>query len=264
MLATGDNCLPAAGIGAVAQQLAERLPEGSVVLNARVREVQGRQAGGGGAARVVLEDRREVVASRGVVVAVEGPEASRLLGGALDRASPSKPEPAVGTACLYFAAPRAPSPDNILYLNGDGKGLVNNCCFPSTVAPSYAPSGQALASVSAIGTQEQMDDAQLEAAVRRELGAWFGADAVSSWRHLRTYRIPFAQPCQSPPTDFTRPVALGDGLFVCGDHRDSATFDGALRSGRRAAEAVIAAAGPGAAGAGQGRGRGVAAAQALA
>jgi len=34
-------------------------------------------------------------------------------------------------------------------------------------------------------------------------------------------------------------VDLGNGLFVCGDHRDSATLDGALASGRRAAEAVL-------------------------
>lgn len=30
----------------------------------------------------------------------------------------------------------------MLYLNGDGCGIVNNVCFPSTVAPSYAPPGK--------------------------------------------------------------------------------------------------------------------------
>jgi hypothetical protein len=35
--------------------------------------------------------------------------------------------------------------------NGDGPGLVNNCCFPSSVASSYAPAGKNLASVSLIG-----------------------------------------------------------------------------------------------------------------
>ena len=46
---------------------------------------------------------------------------------------------------------------------------------------------------------------------------------------------------QTPPTDFSRAVNLTNGLFVCGDHRDTATLDGALKSGRRAAEAVLAA-----------------------
>jgi len=44
---------------------------------------------------------------------------------------------------------------------------------------------------------------------------------------------------QAPPTNFSRPVSLGEGLYVCGDHRDSATLDGALFSGRQAAEALL-------------------------
>jgi predicted NAD/FAD-dependent oxidoreductase len=36
-------------------------------------------------------------------------------------------------------------------------------------------------------------------------------------------------------------VRLASGLFVCGDHRDTASIQGALVSGRRAAEAVLAA-----------------------
>jgi hypothetical protein len=68
------------------------------------------------------------------------------------QASPSKPEAGVGTCNLYFKAPAAPFPDNILYLNGTGQGLVNNCCFPSTVAPSYAPPGQ-VRSLSQLTTQ---------------------------------------------------------------------------------------------------------------
>ena len=43
---------------------------------------------------------------------------------------------------------------------------------------------------------------------------------------------------QAPPTDFNRSVDLGQGMFVCGDHRDCATLNGALVSGRRAASAV--------------------------
>jgi hypothetical protein len=98
---------------------------------------------------------------------------------------------------------------------------------------------QTLVSVSTIGTQPDLSEQQLIDAVKQELSQWFGAQQVSSWRHLRTYRIPFAQPNQNPPTNFSRPVSLGAGLYVCGDHRDSATFDAALKSGRRAAEALL-------------------------
>mmetsp|Transcript_30975 Transcript_30975/g.68650 ORF Transcript_30975/g.68650 Transcript_30975/m.68650 type:complete len:484 (-) Transcript_30975:553-2004(-) len=238
MLAVGSNCLPAGGIGAVAQQMAGRLPPESIKLGVKVDKVEA--AAGGRAARVVLSDGSSIEAKRGVVVAVQGPEAKRMLGGGLASA-PSKDAPGVGTCNLYFSAPSPPSPEPILYLNGEDSGIVNNCCFPSTVAPSYAPAGKALVSVSTVGTFDELSDAALEGAVRKHLSSWFGEQAVAGWSLLRVYRIPFAQPNQAPPTNFTRPVALGAGLFVCGDHRDSATLDGAIKSGRRAAEAVISA-----------------------
>jgi predicted NAD/FAD-dependent oxidoreductase len=34
-------------------------------------------------------------------------------------------------------------------------------------------------------------------------------------------------------------VALGDGVFVCGDHRDTPSIQGAMASGRRTARAVL-------------------------
>ena len=123
--------------------------------------------------------------------------------------------------------------------------LINNMCFPSTVSPAYAPDGRHLASVSLVGNFEDYTDEELERAVREELGRdWFpdstGAGAVSSWRHLRTYRIPYAQPPATVPTDLRRPVALVDGaVYTCGDHRESASLEGAIVSGVRAASAVL-------------------------
>jgi hypothetical protein len=73
------------------------------------------------------------------------------------------------------------------------------------------------------------------------MSGWFG-DAVRGWRHLRTYRIAHAQPDQAPgvldPPE--RDVRMAPGIFVCGDHRETASLQGALNSGRRAAEAVLA------------------------
>lgn len=51
-------------------------------------------------------------------------------------------------------------------------------------------------SVSTIGTQSAMSEAELAEALRRELGSWFGTDQVAAWKLLRSYRIPFAQPNQ--------------------------------------------------------------------
>lgn len=235
MLATGQNCPPAKGIGAVSAQLRDRLTPGSVRLNSKVAKVGER--GADASRTIALANGESINARKSVIVACEGPEAARLLGNSMEK-SPSKRTSAVGTTCLYFAMDKAPTTDPILYLDGDNKGgIVNNCCFPSNVAPSYAPPGKSLASVSIIGVPAE-DDATIESRVRKELSAWFGTDNVSAWRLLRIYRIPYAQPNQEAPTDFARPCALGNGLFVAGDHRYSATFDGALVSGRRAAEAA--------------------------
>jgi hypothetical protein len=80
----------------------------------------------------------------------------------------------------------------------------------------------------------------LENAVRRQLGEWFGSQ-VEDWRLLRVYEIAHAQPRQGPgaldPPE--RPVLLEEGIFVCGDHRETASLQGALHSGRRAALAVL-------------------------
>lgn len=99
----GQNCLPADGIGAVSDQLAARLPAASIRLNTPAAAVAGAPAAGG-AATITLADGNSL-AAKAVVVAVEGPEAGRLLGPAL-AAAPSKPAQGVGTCCLYFAAPR--------------------------------------------------------------------------------------------------------------------------------------------------------------
>ena len=53
------------------------------------------------------------------------------------------------------------------------------------------------------------------------------------------HRVPEALPALPPPLDVRRPVDLGEGLFVAGDHRDTASIQGALVSGRRAASAVV-------------------------
>eukprot|EP00238_Polyblepharides_amylifera_P015711 CAMPEP_0196576782 /NCGR_PEP_ID=MMETSP1081-20130531/5958_1 /TAXON_ID=36882 /ORGANISM="Pyramimonas amylifera, Strain CCMP720" /LENGTH=431 /DNA_ID=CAMNT_0041895477 /DNA_START=290 /DNA_END=1585 /DNA_ORIENTATION=+ len=235
MLALGSNCLPSAGIGAVADQLARGLPPSSLRTSCKVASLS--PASASAPAFVVLESGASVSATKGIVVAVEGDVAGNLLGEPL-RKSPSQSGDPVGTICLYFAAPKPTSTDPILYLNGENGGIVNNCTWLTNVAPSYAPPGQALLSVSVLGLPDYTDD-EVVSKVQSELGEWFGSSEVSTWRSLAVQRIRYCQPPQSPSTNLKRSVSLGNGLYVCGDHRESATLDGALKSGRRAAEAVI-------------------------
>jgi hypothetical protein len=113
-------------------------------------------------------------------------------------------------------------------------------CVPSVVAPSYAPAGAALISASVVGMPAR-SDANLERQIRNQLAGWFGS-AVERWEHLRTCRIahalPVIEPRWTPGPD--RPVQIRPGVFLCGDHRESPSIQGAMASGRRAAEHVLA------------------------
>lgn len=225
MFAEGDTALPASGMGAVAEGLAGALPEGAV----RLRSPVARVSPGG---RVTLETGEEFEATS-VVIATEGPAAARLLARAVERRWH-------GVTCLYYAADREPIAEPILVLDGDGRGPVNNLCVPSAVSPAYAPPGAALVSATVLGVPGEGDDV-LDDAVRGQLGGWFGRAAVKGWRRLRVYRIDQALPDQSPGRAGMRPVdaRVGPGLYAAGDHMDSASINGALSSGRRAAETIL-------------------------
>jgi hypothetical protein len=105
----------------------------------------------------------------------------------------------------------------------------------SNVAPAYTPDGRALIAAACPGVTGSQD---LEGAVRRQLASWWGP-SVQAWRHLRTDWIPHAQPDSRPPFSPKRAVVAGDGIFVCGDHRDTPSIQGALYSGRRCGTAVV-------------------------
>ncbi|XP_058096643.1 15-cis-phytoene desaturase, chloroplastic/chromoplastic [Magnolia sinica] len=235
-LALGDNTLPAKGISSIPEQLAGKLPPDSVRLNSKVVSVD--FANESEPPRVILQTGEILGGESGLIVAVEEPVAEKLLEGKIDKKPAGKA--ARGTACLYFSADRSPVRKPVLILNGSGTGIVNNMFFATDVAPSYAPEGKTLVSISVVGSCEDVPDEELTRVVIRELSGWYGTEVVESWKHLRTYRIGFAQPNQSPPTDLVRKrPGIGSGVYVCGDYRNSATFDGALVSGRRAAEALL-------------------------
>ncbi len=136
---------------------------------------------------------------------------------------------------MWFAADRAPIKHRYIVLDGTGVGPALNTSVMSNVASEYAPSGSALIAAACPG----VNDPDLEPAVRAQLrGIW--GPAVDQWRHLRTDAIAHGQPRQLPPFSPKRRISLGEGMFVCGDHRDTASIQGALFSGRRCGVAVAA------------------------
>ncbi len=222
-LALGDTALPAGGIGAIPAQLAESLPAGSIKTGAPVAGVE--------EGRVVLASGEEVP-SRMVVLATDGGETARLLGG-------EKPFATVDCCCLYFTAAKPPVAEPVLVMDGENTGPVTNLVVVSNVAPSYAPPGQSLMQATVVGNPE-IPDQDLEAQSRAQLTRWFGPE-VGDWRLLRIYRIVRALPDQTPPTPdpLSPPVQKSPWLIVCGEYQSLSSIHWAMVTGRRAGEAVV-------------------------
>ncbi len=222
-LAVGESVVPALGMQEIPDQLAAGLVPGTVHLAASVAAVAGGE--------VRLGDGR-VVAAGSVIVATEGPRAAELL---RERhvASPGSRT----VSCVWFAAPAPPISQRLIVLDGTLAGPALNVAVMSNVAPRYAPEGQALIAAACTNVGE-IDG--LAARVQPQLRQWWGTQ-VDQWRVLRTDVIHHAQPDSQPPLRPKQRVSLGEGLYVCGDHRDTPSIQGALFSGRRTAEAVLAA-----------------------
>jgi phytoene dehydrogenase-like protein len=223
-LAVGDAAVPAAGMGAIPDQMAAGLPEGAVRLGARVERIDG---------TVVHVAGGDPVHAEAVVVATEGPVAADLVG-VRDPGSKS-------VSALWYSAEVPPERGRSILLDGTGRGPALNVAVLSEVAPGYAPPGRSLL-VAACPADLRTD---LDGLVRQQLAGWFGTDEVASWTLLRHDRIAHGQPRADVPFSPKRAVALGDGRFVAGDHRDTPSIQGALFSGRRCGEAVLASLGAG-------------------
>lgn len=226
MLDRGGMALPARGMQAIPDQLAAALPPGSVLCGHAARAVA--------PGEVTLADGT-VRRARHVVLATSQRAAETLLPEGLR----AKTRPRCrSVTCLYFAAHRAPCAGKLLHLDGSGRGPVNHACVLSNVAPGYAPAGQHLISATVLGLPQGED---LEAEARAQLTRWFGSQA-GDWRLLRTYRIPEAQPEEAQLRLAGGPLdpRLAPGLLRAGDYCEEVSINGALLSGRRAAEAVLA------------------------
>lgn len=217
MFARGTAAVPSEGMRALPKQLAAQLPSDSIRLNSRVNRVE---------SRMVQLNSGETIDARAVVLATDADAAGELT-------QSVGPVHWNSATTVYYAAPHSPIDENILVLNGDGPGLVNHVCVPSDVADTYAPSGQSLISVSIVSVPP-LDDEALSKRVIGELRNWFGGE-VDAWRLLRVYRIKRGLPhLRTPPN-----MVNSAGIIICGDHMHDPSINGALLSGRKAAEIVL-------------------------
>lgn len=238
MFALGEAAVPEQGMEMLPRQLAVQLNSGTVQTDVRVTGI--RRDGDG----YLLETVDGVRARAGtVVLAVDEAQARPLLGGLVGRARlPREPVQWNRTTTLYYAAERTPVDGPLLVLNGEGAaaGPVNNAVVLSQASERYAPPGAHLIAASIVGraprSAAQME--LLERDARVQLRSWFGAD-VDEWSVVGGYPISQALPqCLHAEWEQTQP-RIREGVFLCGDYRETPSIQGALASGRRAAESVL-------------------------
>jgi phytoene dehydrogenase-like protein len=211
--------LPRAGMAALPAALAARLPDGAVRLGSPVRAIT---AGG------VATDAG-VLTTRAVVVATAAPAAAALLPGL------AVPPMRALTTWWFTTTALAPGDHPRLLVDGDAGRLLANVAVVSDAAPTYAPAGVALVAASAVGLHG--DDAVAQTA-RGHAAALLRVNPTDL-REVARHPIADALPGFASPSGLPHPVALGEGRFVIGDHREGPSIQGALASGRRGAAAVL-------------------------
>ena len=211
--ARGTPSVPALGMQAMPDQLASRLAAGTVHLGCCVSGVRSGH----------VDTTDGTVAAPAVVVAVGG-EAALALG---VPGAPTRP-----LTTWWYAADEPPTTKALLHVDAERRGPLANTVVMTNAADSYATDGRALVSATAVGAV-----GELQEEARRHAGVLYGADP-RGWQWLRTDVVEHALPAHPAGQPLAQEVDLGDGLFVCGDHRDTPSIQGALVSGRRAADAV--------------------------
>ena len=211
----GSVVVPEAGMGALpvllAARLGDRVRYGAHVTSVRPGEVD------------VVEGGTE--RAEAVVVAADPRGAAALL---------SLPSPAMhAVTTVWHATAQPPVARPLLVLDTEGGPVVNSVVM-TNAAPAYSSDGRALVASSVL-SPEPLPDVQLRSVLARLWGT-----SVADWQQVAVTRVPQALPALPGGSPLAKPVRLAEGLYVAGDHRDTPSTQGALASGRRAAEAYLA------------------------
>jgi len=226
MLVRGRFAVPEGGFEALVRLLADRLGPQRILLGTRAHEVH--------ADRVSTD--AGLIRTSAVVVATDPMGAVSLF--------PGLHEPRMRPLTTLWHAVDAealpPGPDRIptVLIDGDPASPVARTAVLSRVAPLHAPAGRELICTVVAGHDgKELDvlDRTVSARLERLHGVSAKALDTIEVRHCER-----ALAAMDAPYNFTRPVRLIGGLYVCGDHRGLPNIEGALASASRAADAVLA------------------------
>jgi len=199
---SGKPGIPAQGVGALATALAKRITNIELGRN--------------------INSLNELAGP--VVVATDVTTAAQLLD------MTSVPKLAASTT-WYHEVPKELTSSKCLIIDGQKRGPVVNSIAISNLAPTYAPAGKALLSSTTV-------DFASESEVRRHLALIWGAQS-SDWSLIAKYEIPKSLPVFAPGAQGVTTAKVATNIYVAGDYRSAPSQNGALLSGRLAAEELL-------------------------
>ena len=200
---SGAPGLPASGVGSLSQQLGARVKK--INLNHRV-------------------DSLSQFAGREVIVATDVTTAAQLL----DIAEVPK---LASSTTWYHEVPNDFSQSNRLLIDAERRGPVINSIVLSNMVKSYAPPQRSLLSTTTI-------ESASESEVRRHLSMMWGVQ-TQSWPLIAKYEIPKSLPIFGIGHHTVTSARVSDNVFIAGDFRTAPSQNGALLSGRLAAQELL-------------------------
>lgn len=209
---TGAIGVPRKGVAELSKALASRVR--SITYGVQANSLEG---------KVIKTSVGDFNAAT-VIVATDATTATQLLG------LTEVPRMA-GCITWYHAVTNNPSGNGRLVVDGQNRGPIINSIVISDISSSYAPLGQHLVSTTT-------DLGATESDVRRHLSLMWGM-STHDWQLIAKYEIPAALPIQNVGRALTQTVKVSENVFVVGDHRAVPSQQGALFSGRLAAELIL-------------------------
>ena len=200
---SGTPGLPEGGVGSFTQKLSTRVNK--IHLNHRVdnlREFEGRE----------------------VIVATDVTTAAQLL-------DISEVPKLAGSTTWYHEVPKEFSESKNLLIDSENRGPVINSIVISNLLTSYSPQGRSLLSSTTIENSSESE-------VRRHLALMWGTQ-TQAWPLIAKYDIPKSLPIFGVGNHSVTTAHISENVFIAGDFRTAPSQNGALLSGRLAAQELL-------------------------
>jgi len=216
--ATSLASIPALGMGQLSEQLAAALPDSNIHLGEPVISINQKS---------VQVASGKIYIGDNIILTANSEKLTPKMAAVPDTKFNA-------SHTIYFEADEAPYRRKLIGIVARKNAIVNNVAIMSNVSKAYAPSGKHQIAVSIFGTEFNKD---IETRIKKECSAWFG-NQTSQWRVIQQQLIKKALPKQMKVRfKFSREECqIGERLFCAGDFMLNSSINGALKSGRLAAE----------------------------